>query len=112
MPALPRELVEIQMRVADRKISNRQAKEVQDAVIAGEGTAAEIIEVRDLQQISDSSEIAKIVDQVIASNAQQVADYRNGKQKAFNALVGQVMKASQGKANPVQVNGILKKKLG
>jgi aspartyl-tRNA(Asn)/glutamyl-tRNA(Gln) amidotransferase subunit B len=69
------------------------------------------IEAQGLKQISDSGAIGKIVDQVIAANAQQVADYRSGKEKAFNSLVGQVMKASQGKANPVQVNEILKKKL-
>ena len=65
-----------------------------------------------MKQISDSGAIEKIVDQVIAANPQQVADYRSGKEKAFNSLVGQVMKASQGKANPAQVNEILKKKLG
>jgi len=62
--------------------------------------------------VGDSGAIGKIVDQVITANAQQVADYKAGKEKAFNSLVGQVMKASQGKANPAQVNEILKKKLG
>jgi len=99
-------------RVADGTISGKIAKEVFDAMWAGEGSADEIIERRGLKQISDSGAIEKIVDQVIAANAQQVADYRSGKEKAFNSLVGQVMKASQGKANPAQVNGILKKKLG
>ncbi len=65
-----------------------------------------------VKQISDTSVIEKIVDGVLAANAQQVADYKAGKEKAFNSLVGQVMKASQGKANPAQVNEILKKKLG
>ena len=64
-----------------------------------------------LKQISDSGEIEKIVDQVIAANAQQIADYRSGKAKAFNSLIGQVMKATKGKANPAQVNEILKRKL-
>jgi aspartyl-tRNA(Asn)/glutamyl-tRNA(Gln) amidotransferase subunit B len=64
-----------------------------------------------LQQISDSGAIAKIVDDVLAANAGQVADYKAGKQKAFNSLVGQVMKATQGKANPSQVNELLRKKL-
>ena len=64
-----------------------------------------------LQQVSDSGEIEKIVDQVIAANAQQIAAYRNGKPKAFNSLVGQVMKATKGKANPAQVNELLKRKL-
>jgi len=88
------------------------AKEVFDAMWAGEGGADEIIERKGLKQISDSGAIEKIVDEVIAANPQQVADYRSGKEKAFNSLVGQVMKASRGKANPAQVNGILKKKLG
>jgi aspartyl-tRNA(Asn)/glutamyl-tRNA(Gln) amidotransferase subunit B len=71
-----------------------------------------IIETRGLKQISDSGEIEKIVDKVLAANPQQVTDYRGGKEKAFNSLVGQVMKATKGKANPAQVNEILKKKLG
>jgi aspartyl-tRNA(Asn)/glutamyl-tRNA(Gln) amidotransferase subunit B len=79
---------------------------------AGQGDADEIIGRRGLEQISDSGALGKIIDEVIGANAQQVADYRNGKQKAFNALVGQVMKASQGRANPAQVNSILRKKLG
>ena len=79
---------------------------------AGEGSVDKIIEDKGLKQISDSGAIEKIVDDVIAANDQQVADYRSGKAKAFNSLVGQVMKASQGKANPAQVNEILKKKLG
>jgi len=65
-----------------------------------------------LKQISDSGEIGKIVDQVLAANPQQVADYKAGKEKAFNSLVGQVMKATKGKANPAQVNALLKEKLG
>jgi aspartyl-tRNA(Asn)/glutamyl-tRNA(Gln) amidotransferase subunit B len=70
------------------------------------------IEKMGLKQISDSGEIESIVDQVLAANPQQVADYRNGKEKAFNSLVGQVMKATKGKANPSQVNSLLKQKLG
>jgi aspartyl-tRNA(Asn)/glutamyl-tRNA(Gln) amidotransferase subunit B len=79
---------------------------------AGEGSVDEIIERKGLKQISDSGAIEKIVDAVIAANPQQVADFKAGKEKAFNSLVGQVMKASAGKANPGQVNGILRKKLG
>jgi aspartyl-tRNA(Asn)/glutamyl-tRNA(Gln) amidotransferase subunit B len=78
---------------------------------AGEGNADEIIASKGLKQISDSGAIEKIVDEVLAANAQQVADYKAGKEKAFNSLVGQVMKASRGKANPGQVNEILKTKL-
>jgi aspartyl-tRNA(Asn)/glutamyl-tRNA(Gln) amidotransferase subunit B len=99
-------------RIADGTISGKIAKDVFDSMWAGDGSADEIIERRGLKQISDSGAIEKIVDEVIAANAQQVADYRGGKEKAFNSLVGQVMKASKGKANPAQVNEILKKKLG
>ncbi len=99
-------------RIADSTISGKIAKDVFDAMWAGEGGADEIVERRGLKQISDSGEIENIVEQVLAANPQQVADYRSGKEKAFNSLVGQVMKATRGKANPAQVNGILKKKLG
>jgi aspartyl-tRNA(Asn)/glutamyl-tRNA(Gln) amidotransferase subunit B len=98
-------------RVEDGTLSGKMAKEVFDAMWAGEGTADEIIEKRGLKQLSDSGAIEKIVDEVLAKNAKQVEDYRAGKQKAFNSLVGQVMKATQGKANPAQVNEILKRKL-
>ena len=74
-------------------------------------TPTQIIEKRGLQQISDAGEIEKIVDEVLAANAKQVEDYRAGKEKAFNSLVGQVMKATKGKANPAQVNEILRSKL-
>ena len=87
------------------------AKEVFDAMWAGEGSADEIVERRGLKQISDSGAIEKIVDEVLAANAKQVEDYRSGKEKAFNSLVGQVMKASKGKANPAQVNEVLRRKL-
>jgi len=108
---LPEELVKIQKFVDDGIISSRQAKEVQEGVEAGEGTAEEIIQRRGLSQISDAGAIEKIVDQVLTANAKQAEDYRAGKEKAFNSLVGQVMKATQGKANPAQVNEILKRKL-
>jgi aspartyl-tRNA(Asn)/glutamyl-tRNA(Gln) amidotransferase subunit B len=109
---LPDQLRALSKRVADGTISNTTATGVVlSAMWAGEGSADEIIERKRLKQISDSGAIEKLVDQVIAANAQQVADYRSGKEKAFNSLVGQVMKASQGKANPTQVNEILKKKL-
>jgi aspartyl-tRNA(Asn)/glutamyl-tRNA(Gln) amidotransferase subunit B len=62
--------------------------------------------------VSDAGALEKLVDEVLATNARQVADYRAGKEKAFNSLVGQVMKASKGKANPAQVNAILRRKLG
>jgi aspartyl-tRNA(Asn)/glutamyl-tRNA(Gln) amidotransferase subunit B len=87
------------------------AKEVFDAVWAGEGGVDAIIEKRGLKQISDSGEIERLVDEVLRANAKQVEDYRAGKEKAFNSLVGQVMKATRGKANPAQVNEILRRKL-
>jgi len=98
-------------RIADGTISGKTAKDVFDAMWAGEGDADTIIAAKGLKQISDSGEIEKIVDQVIAANAQQVADFRAGKEKAFNSLVGQAMKATRGKANPQQVNEILRRKL-
>jgi aspartyl-tRNA(Asn)/glutamyl-tRNA(Gln) amidotransferase subunit B len=87
------------------------AKEVFDAVWTGEGGVDSIIQKRGLKQISDSGEIEKLVDAAIAAGAKQVEDYRAGKEKALQSLVGQVMKASKGKANPAQVNEILRRKL-
>ena len=102
-------------RVADGSISGNAAKTVFDAIWTGEADgeyAAEIIiKNKDLRQISDSGAIEKIVDDVINANTQQVADYKAGREKAFNSLVGQAMKAAKGKANPQQVNEILKRKL-
>jgi len=100
------------VRITDKTLSSKLAKDVFDGLWKGEGSADEIIEKRGLKQISDSGAIEKLVDEVLAVNQQQVADYQAGKQKAFNSLVGQVMKASKGKANPAQVNEILKQKLG
>jgi aspartyl-tRNA(Asn)/glutamyl-tRNA(Gln) amidotransferase subunit B len=77
----------------------------------GINSADSIIEAKGLKQISDSGELGKLVDATLAANPRQVEDYRAGKEKAFNSLVGQVMKATKGKANPAQVNEILKKKL-
>jgi aspartyl-tRNA(Asn)/glutamyl-tRNA(Gln) amidotransferase subunit B len=98
-------------RIADGTVSGKLAKEVFAAMWAGEGSADDIIEKRALRQMSDAGAIETLVDEVLAANAKQVQDYRAGKEKAFNALVGQVMKASKGKANPAQVNELLKKKL-
>ena len=107
----PEQLARLDCRVADGTLSGKMAREVFDAVWAGEGDPDTIIEKRGLRQISDSGEIEKIVDQVIAANAQQVADYKGGKDKAFNSLVGQAMKLSKGKANPQQVGEMLRRKL-
>jgi aspartyl-tRNA(Asn)/glutamyl-tRNA(Gln) amidotransferase subunit B len=98
-------------RIQDGTISGKAAKEVFAAMWAGEGEADAIIEAKGLKQVSDSGAIEKIVDEVLAANAGMVAEYKAGKEKAFNALVGQTMKASKGKANPAQVNEILKQKL-
>ena len=98
-------------RIDDRTISRRSAGEIFDAMWNGTMEADAVIEARGLKQISDSGAIESIVDQVIAAHPQQVADYRGGKERAFNSLVGQVMKATKGKANPQQVNEILKRKL-
>jgi aspartyl-tRNA(Asn)/glutamyl-tRNA(Gln) amidotransferase subunit B len=110
-PVSAERLAGLVKRVADGTLSSKMAKEVFDALAAGEGDADAIIAARGLRQISDSGAIEAIVDQVLAANATQVEDYRAGKQKAFNSLVGQVMKATQGKANPGQVNEILLRKL-
>jgi len=102
-------------RVNDGTISGKTAREVFDAIWAGDAHGDDAVDLfiknNGLQQLSDSSAIEKIVDDVLAANAQQVADYKAGKEKAFNSLVGQVMKATKGKANPQQVNDILKRKL-
>ncbi len=102
-------------RIADGSVSGNTAKGIFDAIWAGDASgpdAADIlIKNKGLQQISDIGAIEKIVDDVLTANAQQVADYKAGKEKAFNSLVGQAMKATKGKANPQQVNEILKRKL-
>ena len=98
-------------RVEDGTISAKSAKDVLVRMADGEGSADQIIAQRGLKQISDAGAIEKLVDEVLAKNAKQVEDYRAGKDKAFNSLVGQVMKATQGKANPAQVNEILRRKL-
>jgi len=100
-------------RIADNTISNNIAKKVFDALWNGEGNSAdEIIEQQGLKQITDSGAIETLIDEVLAANAAMVAEFRAGKEKAFNALVGQAMKATKGKANPQQVNDLLRKKLG
>jgi aspartyl-tRNA(Asn)/glutamyl-tRNA(Gln) amidotransferase subunit B len=112
----PRQLRRLVERIGDGTISNKIGRDVFDAMWVGEASgdaaADAIIEARGLEQISDSGALETIADNVIAANARQVTDYRAGKEKAFNALVGQVMKATKGKANPQQVNAILKRKLG
>jgi aspartyl-tRNA(Asn)/glutamyl-tRNA(Gln) amidotransferase subunit B len=110
-PVSPQEVAALQTRVADGTISGKIAKDLLRSMFNREGTVDQLIESRGLKQISDAGAIDKLVDEVLAKNAKQVEDYRAGKDKAFNSLVGQVMKASRGKANPAQVNHILRKKL-
>lgn len=98
-------------RIADDTISGKIAKQVFEAMWAGEGDADTIIEKKGLKQVTDSGAIEALVDDVIANNPQQVADLKAGKDKLMGYLVGQVMKNSQGKANPKQVNEMIRKKL-
>jgi aspartyl-tRNA(Asn)/glutamyl-tRNA(Gln) amidotransferase subunit B len=98
-------------RISDQTISGKIAKEVFEAMWASGGEADAIIESKGLKQITDSSAIEKAIDEVMAKNPGQLADYRSGKDKLFGFFVGQVMKATGGKANPGQLNELLKKKL-
>jgi aspartyl-tRNA(Asn)/glutamyl-tRNA(Gln) amidotransferase subunit B len=111
-PISPSGLASLINRIQDGTISNNGAKQVFEAMWSGEGDVDSIIESKGLKQVSDTGAIEAIVDEVLAANAAMVEEYKSGKEKAFNALVGQAMKASKGKANPAQVNEILKKKLG
>jgi aspartyl-tRNA(Asn)/glutamyl-tRNA(Gln) amidotransferase subunit B len=98
-------------RIADKTISGKIAKDVFEAMLAGEGDADTIIKARGLVQITDEGPVLAAIDEVMARNPQQLADYRSGKDKLFGFFVGQVMKATQGKANPDLVNKLLKDKL-
>src|SRR3954454_17490229 len=111
-PITPSALVDLLRRIDDRTISGKIAKEVFEKMWEMRAGADRIIEQDDRRQISDTGEIERIVDAIISGNQAQVAEYRSGKEKAFNFLVGQAMKATKGKANPAQVNEMLKKKLG
>jgi aspartyl-tRNA(Asn)/glutamyl-tRNA(Gln) amidotransferase subunit B len=111
-PVTAPQLAGLVARIGDGTISNNAARQVFDALWTGEGQEVDaLIEAKGLKQMSDSGALEKIIDQVLATNEKNIAEYRAGKEKAFNALVGQVMKASQGKANPAQVNALLKAKL-
>ncbi|GIX28805.1 MAG: aspartyl/glutamyl-tRNA(Asn/Gln) amidotransferase subunit B [Burkholderiales bacterium] len=115
-PISPAQLAGLLGRLVDGTISGKIAKEVFDALARGEAEGEEaadrIIETRGLKQISDAAALEAIVDRIIAANPQQVADYRAGKEKLFAYFVGQAMRATQGKANPAQLNEILKRRLG
>jgi aspartyl-tRNA(Asn)/glutamyl-tRNA(Gln) amidotransferase subunit B len=111
-PVRPAQLSGLINRVLDGTINHKTAKEVFAALWAGEGDCADaIIEARGLRQISDAGAIERLIDEVLAANPGPVAEFRAGKEKAFNSLVGQAMKATRGKANPQQVNEILRRKL-
>ena len=110
-PITAQQLGGILKRISDNTISNSGAKEVFRTMWAEGGDADAIIEAKGLKQVSDSGTIESIVDGVIAANADKVAEYRSGKDKLFGFFVGAAMKASQGKANPAQLNEVLKKKL-
>ncbi len=115
-PVAANQLALLLTRIADGTISNKIAKEVfaamWEAKSAAPALADEIIESKGLKQISDSGALEKIVDEVLAANPKSVEEFRAGKEKAFNALIGQAMKASKGKANPAQLTELLKLKLG
>jgi aspartyl-tRNA(Asn)/glutamyl-tRNA(Gln) amidotransferase subunit B len=110
-PVNAKQLAGLLKRIKDNTISGKIAKKVFDSMWNGEGTADEIIEKQGLKQITDTSEIEKIATEIIALHTKEVEAYRNGKTKLFGFFVGQIMRATQGKANPQQVNQILKEKL-
>ncbi|MDP1742814.1 MAG: Asp-tRNA(Asn)/Glu-tRNA(Gln) amidotransferase subunit GatB [Polaromonas sp.] len=100
-------------RIADGTVSNNAARQVFEGLWSGEGSDVDaLIEAKGLKQMSDSGELERIIDDVLAANVKNVEEVRAGNTKAMNALVGQAMKATKGKANPAQVNELLKKKLG
>ena len=111
-PVPPLTLAALISRVADGTISNNGARQVFDALWTGEGAQVDaLIDAKGLRQMSDSSALQAIVDEVLKANAKSVEEFRAGKEKAFNALVGQVMKASKGKANPAQAGELLRRAL-
>lgn len=111
-PVTAIQLAALLKRIADNTISNNAAKQVFEGLWTGEGEVDAIIEAKGLKQVSDTGAIEAIINEVLAANQAMVDEYKAGKEKAFNALVGQCMKASKGKANPAQVNELLKKTLG
>ncbi|MCJ7837602.1 MAG: Asp-tRNA(Asn)/Glu-tRNA(Gln) amidotransferase subunit GatB [Burkholderiales bacterium] len=110
-PLGSRQLAGLLQQIQDGVISGKTAKDVFDAMWNGGGEAADIIAAKGLKQISDAGELEQVIDAVLAANSKSVEEYRAGREKAFNALVGQAMKATKGKGNPAQINEILKKKL-
>jgi aspartyl-tRNA(Asn)/glutamyl-tRNA(Gln) amidotransferase subunit B len=99
-------------RISDNTISNNAARQVFDALWAEGGEVDAVIEAKGLKQMNDTGELEKIIDDVLAANPKNVEEFKAGNTKALNGLVGPIMKASKGKANPGQVNALLMKKLG
>jgi len=111
-PVSAAQLAALIQRIHDNTISNAAARQVFEALWSGEGSEVDaLIEAKGLKQMNDTGALETIIDEVIAANPDNVAQFRAGKDKAFNALVGQAMKASKGKANPAQVNAMLRQKL-
>ncbi|MDH5256854.1 MAG: Asp-tRNA(Asn)/Glu-tRNA(Gln) amidotransferase subunit GatB, partial [Gammaproteobacteria bacterium] len=110
-PITPEQLGGLIKRISDKTISGKIAKTVFEAMWNGEGSADDIIEKKGLKQVTDTGLIEKVIDEIMANNQSQVEQYRDGKEQVFGFFVGQTMKATQGKANPQQVNELLKKKL-
>jgi aspartyl-tRNA(Asn)/glutamyl-tRNA(Gln) amidotransferase subunit B len=111
-PVSAAQLAGLVARIADNTISNNIARKVFEALWQSKGSSADqIIEAQGLRQMTDSGAIEALVDDVLAANPKSIEEFRAGKEKAFNALVGQVMKAAKGKANPQQVNDLLRRKL-
>ena len=115
IPVKPAQLALLLKRISDGTISNKIAKEVFAAMWQApsddDNLADKVIDAKGLKQISDPNALEKMIDEVLGANAKLVEDYRSGKEKAFNALVGQAMKATKGKGNPAQVNALLLAKL-
>jgi aspartyl-tRNA(Asn)/glutamyl-tRNA(Gln) amidotransferase subunit B len=110
-PVSAKMLAGLILRIVDNTISGKIAKQVFEAIWSGEGTADEIIDARGLRQITDTDAIEGLIDEVIAANPDQVEQFRAGKEKVLGFFVGQIMKQSKGKANPEQVNQLLRDKL-
>jgi aspartyl-tRNA(Asn)/glutamyl-tRNA(Gln) amidotransferase subunit B len=111
-PVQASQLATLIQRISDNTVSNNAAREVFDVLWSGSMSDVDaVIEAKGLRQMSDAGALETIIDAVLATNARSVEEFRAGKDKAFNALVGQIMKASKGKANPQQVNDLLRGKL-